>query len=116
MQLFRKFVAVLLGHAHVDTLAEPTIGPIEERVGEGQVDPKVNAATGTVVTSTGNDSTMIKVPTVTWADIVKKPVAQNVVRMTQDVNATRGPGTLKRCGSVSRSFYRNNPVNKTNKV
>ena len=128
-QLFRKFVAVLLGHTHVDTLAEPTVGPVEERVGEGLPDTKVNAATGVVDTGTGSDSTAIEVPKVKWADIVRKPAnahvapaagsvssAKYVLRADVSASAVRGHEALKKCKFVSRSFLRNNSVNKTSKA
>jgi hypothetical protein len=99
-------------------------------VREGRIDPKVNTATGVVVTGTGSDSTVIKAPKVTWADIVRKQTNTNVVpaaaavsavkyvvRAGGHASAARGQQALKNCKFVSKkSFYRNNPVNKTSKV
>ena len=79
-------------------------------VGEGRSDPKVNTATGVVDTVTGGNST------VTWADIVRTPASEHVTKPGPGVSAARGQEALKKCKFVSRSFYRNNPVNRTSKV
>ena len=131
-QLFRKFKAVLLGHAHVDTLAASTMAPVEERVGNvGNVRPSShgNAATGAIGTGavgivlgvdigTSTDHNNIAVHaaqgrTVSWADVVR---GSTVVRTTlgtatKDTNGSKGQQVTKRSRFVSRSFSRNNPVN-----
>jgi hypothetical protein len=71
--LFQKFRAVVLGHAHTDTLNAAIAEPIEERVGKGQpstLDTSVQAY-GTVAHGTKYAS---------WSDVVKRKV-RNEVKM-----------------------------------
>jgi hypothetical protein len=76
-ELFRKFKAVLMGHAHVNTLAVRPMVSAEERVEKGRSDPKGITATGVVDTGTARNSTVPKNVTrkenmnVTWADVVR---------------------------------------------
>jgi hypothetical protein len=76
-ELFKRFKAVLLGHAHVNTLAVKPMVSAKERVGKGRSNPKGITATGVVDTGTANNSTVPKNVTgkentnVTWADVVR---------------------------------------------
>jgi hypothetical protein len=95
-ELFKKFKAVLLGHAHVNTLAMKPMVSAEERVGKGRSNPKGITATGVVDTGTSN-STVPKNVTgkenmnVTWADVVrtKAPKAATSEAMKNSVLGDR---------------------------
>ena len=66
-------------------------------VGHGRSNEHGTTATGVVDTGTGNSGTAAKV---TWADVVRKSTVYEAPR-------------VKSRGFVSRSFSRNNPVNRT---
>jgi hypothetical protein len=107
--LFQRFRNVILGYAHVDSLATVPRLSIEERVGNKRFD---NHGTGVklVTSTTKHDGTVSPEPrktrhvtnTVTWADVVRNTPAR-----TRDADNKR---------VVSRSFSRNNPVSIRNKV
>ena len=101
-QLFHKFKAVLLGHAHVDTLVAPMV-LAEERVGDLRLsNPSMGTTTGVLRTGTGDDGTVNGEPHVTWADVVKGPGA-HVRRLA---SSERNKIVLQ------RAFSENNPVNR----
>ena len=118
--LFRKFKAVLLGHAHVDTLVLDPMAPIEERVGEIRLNAHEDSTTGVVGTGTVNDGTVSEVPRVTWADVVRGTAAvlkeAAVTRKETRIpvipsNGFEGNKRFKRTNVLKRSFSQNNPVN-----
>ena len=107
--LFRKFKAVLLGHVHVNTLAEPMV-LAEERVGELRLSKPEGATTGVLNTGTVSAGTVsgephidVKRATVTWADVVNRPA----VRKGQLAHTTANSKIV-----LQRSFSENNPVNR----
>ena len=106
--LFRLFKAVLLGHAHVDTLVAPMV-PAEERVGELRLSKPKGATTGVLNTGTVNDGTVntgphdeVKKSIVTWADVVKRTAGRKA-QLERSVNDKV---------VLQRSFSENNPVNR----
>jgi hypothetical protein len=119
--LFRKFKAVLLGHAHVDTLVLNPMAPVEERVGKGRSETHGNTTTGIANTGTVRDCTVVKIPKVTWADVVRKsanmvkdPVVASNARKIPAIPSNGFVGNNKRTKRMSvlkRSFSENNPVN-----
>ena len=113
--LFRKFRDVLLGQAHVDSLARNFVDPLKERVGDSVTVHHENNATGIV--DTGNSGTVPDtVAKVTWVDVVKKTPA---AATTTSVIATSGGGQnasrplflQQHRKPVLRSLSQNNPVN-----
>ena len=64
---FQKFKAVLLGHAHVDSLTESPMVPIEERVGGMRCD--THGTLGTVSPGTGTERNGMEMP---WVEVVKR--------------------------------------------
>ena len=114
--LFRKFKAVLLGHAHVDILALSLTAPVKDRVGEVQSGSHECTTTGIVDTVTKHDSLVKEVTRVTcWADVVRKRAAasnvKNVPAVSSKATANIGKGT-RSLSVLKRSFSQNNPVNR----
>ena len=100
---------MLLGHAHVNTLAE-TMVLAEERVGELRRSKPEGATTGVLNTGTVSTGTVsgephidVKRATVTWADVVNRPA----VRKGQLAHTTANSKIV-----LQRSFSENNPVNR----
>ncbi len=119
--LFRNFKAVLLGHAHVDTLVLNPMAPVEERVGDRRSESHVCTHTGIVDRVTECNSMVGKVTGVTWADVVRKPAVTSALAVAS--NTRKVPGILskettgigKRTKSMNvlqRSSSQNNPVNR----
>ena len=109
--LFRKFKAVLLGHAHVDTLVVSPTCPAQERVGEKRSGNQERTSTGIVGTGTVCDSKSKSDTKETWADVVKKPTAASDTIVSSKGTVGSGKRT-ERMSVLQRSFSRNNPVNR----
>jgi hypothetical protein len=73
--LFRKFKAVLLGHAHIDTLILNPMAPVEERVEKDRFETHGDRTTDMAGTETVRGCTVVEIPKVFWADVVRKPAA-----------------------------------------
>jgi hypothetical protein len=119
--LFRKFKAVLLGHAHVDTLVLGPRASVEERVGDKRSESHERTATGVVDTVTERNGTVGEETGATWADVVRKLAVASkpaVARNAKKVSAILSKGTAgidKRTQNafvLQRSFSQNNPVNR----
>jgi hypothetical protein len=63
--LFRRFKSVVLGHSHVDTLHEPIVEPLEERVGDKRSGTSDIPVQGAYIDGKRNDVQL------TYADVVK---------------------------------------------
>ena len=109
--LFRKFKAVLLGHAHVGTLALNPTAPVEERVGEGRSGEHGYTATGVVGTVPGGDRKTKNVTKLTWADVVRKPAVAGNGKIVPMV-LSKGTDGSDNMSVLMRSFSQNNPVNR----
>ena len=96
--LFTRFRDVILGYEHVDTLSRVSgiLPPLEERVGN------CDLVDSTTVHDTGSAANLdTKMQKLTWAEVVVKkgkPEEQVTSKFKNKV--------------VSRSFSRNNPVNR----
>ncbi|KAI2510045.1 Reverse transcriptase (RNA-dependent DNA polymerase) [Fragilaria crotonensis] len=114
--LFRKFKAVLLGQAHVDTLALNPTAPVEERVGEERSGSHGRTVTSVVDTVPEGNRKIMDVAKLTWADdVVRKPaVASNAKKIPMSLSkGNAGIGKRTKSASVlKRSFSQNNPVNR----
>jgi hypothetical protein len=112
--LVRKFRSVILGHEHTSTLMNAPVPMAEERVGiqRPSVQGREHVSTGTVTGVTqkqmvvkqrqmpeGTKEQNGAATKVTWADVVRGSTANKAPE-------------VKNNGFVSRSFSRNNPVNK----
>jgi hypothetical protein len=71
--LFRRFRDIVLGHHHTDTLGAVIPGPIEERVGNMQLDPLATVVSDDSTTTPSANGTRndISQTYITWADAVK---------------------------------------------
>jgi hypothetical protein len=71
--LFRRFRDIVLGHHHTDTLGAAIPGPIEDRVGNMQLDPLATVVSSDSTTTTSANGTRndISRTYITWADAVK---------------------------------------------
>jgi hypothetical protein len=116
--LFRKFKAVLLGHAHVDTpVLDPTATVEERRVEDRRSEDLELTATGVLLVDTVTEcnSTVGKVTGETWADVVRRPAVTSNVKVATAVPSKGTSGIGKRTKSMNvlqRSFSQNNPVNR----
>jgi hypothetical protein len=86
--LFKKFRAVVLGHAHIDTLNAAIAEPIEKRVGKGQPSTRDTSlqAYGTVAHGTKYAS---------WSDVVKRKVRDEVKMHLSNPNNVSRDHSLK---------------------
>jgi hypothetical protein len=90
-------------------------------VGKGRSETHGNTTTGIANTGTVRDCTVVKIPKVTWADVVRKsanmvkdPVVASNARKIPAIPSNGFVGNNKRTKRMSvlkRSFSENNPVN-----